>query len=213
MPERIWRFFEAKEGTDRSLFAYSAINPEVSEVFNTKSRAKKAGWDMDIRPWLDGKRMALNGLSRTDLGCFYAAYNAFGLDVRSPAADVRLLEFCFAVPETQYLRGGVHKFLLKRCVENILPRSVLEKYTRGLQAADWYLPYKERLDELKKMLADVETSDTVERLFDVKSLEGLIAAWDEADFDSRRFEQQYRSKLLRGLSAAYFVKKIDNNNK
>ena len=51
----------------------------------------------------------------------------FGLEARHPFLDRRLAEFLLAIPGEQLYRGGRSKWLLRRAMDGILPRPVLER--------------------------------------------------------------------------------------
>lgn len=55
------------------------------------------------------------------LGQFYAR---FGLELRCPFLDRRLVEFVFAIPEEQRWRHGQSKFVLREAMKNILPEEI-----------------------------------------------------------------------------------------
>ncbi len=55
------------------------------------------------------------------LGQFYAR---FGLELRCPFLDRRIVEFVFAIPEEQRWRRGQSKFVLREAMKNILPEEI-----------------------------------------------------------------------------------------
>ena len=71
------------------------------------------------------------------------------IDGRDPTADVRLLEFCLAVPTEQFLSNGIQRALARRALADRLPKLVLENSRRGCQAADWH----ERLTAVRERVA------------------------------------------------------------
>ena len=52
------------------------------------------------------------------------AAGAFGLEVRYPFYDRRVVEFCLALPPEQKLSAGWSRAVLRRAMDNILPRQV-----------------------------------------------------------------------------------------
>jgi asparagine synthase (glutamine-hydrolysing) len=57
---------------------------------------------------------------------------AFGVVARSPLFDRDVVETAFAIPPQLKLRGSVEKYLLKRAVEDLLPRVILERPKSGM---------------------------------------------------------------------------------
>ena len=103
------------------------------------ARAKARNQDLAYRPWKDGLALRLHYLQLTDPGNYHkAGLGALQVDYRDPTADVRLLEFCFAVPMEQFLRDGMLRALARRALADRLPKQVLEETRSGLQVADWH---------------------------------------------------------------------------
>jgi asparagine synthase (glutamine-hydrolysing) len=64
---------------------------------------------------------------------------AHSLEVRPPFLDHRIVEFAARLPETMKIKGGQHKVVLKRLMQNRLPASVLRRKKTGLDIPthDW----------------------------------------------------------------------------
>jgi asparagine synthase (glutamine-hydrolysing) len=56
---------------------------------------------------------------------------------RDPTNDLRVINFCFSVPEEQFVRNGLNRALIRQSMKGILPEDVRLNNKRGLQAADW----------------------------------------------------------------------------
>ena len=130
---------------------YTAIHPDFLKGVG-QERIHYSQWDTSYRPWADGRRMRIAVLNRLDIGEHWLAANHKGLDMRDPTSDLRLIEFCLAVPDHQYLRNGQTRWLLKRMMGNILPPQILNATTKGLQAADWYESVVASADRMKELL-------------------------------------------------------------
>ncbi|WEJ98688.1 MAG: asparagine synthase-related protein [Candidatus Sphingomonas phytovorans] len=93
------------------------------------------------------RTFATQSASRRDLCLRMARYDAswvtggmlaaHDIDLRDPTADRRLMEFCFAIPEEQFLNRGRKRWLLRRAMQGILPPELLAERRRGRQAANW----------------------------------------------------------------------------
>lgn len=70
-------------------------------------------------------------------GTFWGEIGAgYGIEVRDPTADIRLLEFCLGIPETLF----AGRRLMRRAVEGLLPPAVQRNEVHGRQGAD--LPFR-----------------------------------------------------------------------
>lgn len=56
---------------------------------------------------------------------------ACSIESRVPFLDHQFVEFAAAVPDRLKLRGGVGKYILKRAVEDILPREIVYRKKMG----------------------------------------------------------------------------------
>ena len=97
----------------------------------------------------------------------------YGVDMRSPTADVRLTEFCLALPEDQYMRNGQPRSLIRRAMVGQLPPLVLENRRRGLQAADWFERLLGARAQVGAELARMERSELARRVLDLDRLRQL----------------------------------------
>ncbi|MFC3285483.1 asparagine synthetase B family protein [Litchfieldella rifensis] len=211
-PVALWTAFERYRGRDWDLTAHSAIHPAFMARMRTRERAKKAGWDLSYRPWADGRRMRIAGLNRFDNGDYYSAVNPWGLELRDPTADRYLIEFCLAVPDSQYLREGQSRWLLRRLMGDVLPAEILHARTRGLQAADWYEDTGQALPRLREELAQLMAHGNAGDYLDLEALGQALEEWPDSGWGSLEIEKTYRLKLLRGLSVGAFIRYADEGN-
>jgi asparagine synthase (glutamine-hydrolysing) len=116
---------------------HSPIRPEFAAEMQVDARAREAGHDFRYRSRY-GERH--NGMRMVDyLGDWFAAIKAmYGVEMRDPLADIDLVEYCFGIPDEQYLVEGIDRSLIRRAMWGLLPPSVLTNRQFGLQSADWY---------------------------------------------------------------------------
>jgi asparagine synthase (glutamine-hydrolysing) len=63
-------------------------------------------------------------LDSTDAELLAEAAGAFGVELRFPFWDRRLVEFCLALPPEQKLSRGWTRMVLRRAMDGILPESI-----------------------------------------------------------------------------------------
>src|SRR5262249_8419729 len=65
---------------------------------------------------------------------------ANSLEVRCPLLDHRLMELAASIPSGLKLRGKTTKYLLKRALENDLPKDIVHRKKMGfaIPVADWF---------------------------------------------------------------------------
>ncbi|BAZ11056.1 putative asparagine synthase [Calothrix sp. NIES-4071] len=120
----------------------------------------------------------------------YAA--VFGLEVRHPFMDKRLLEFCLSLPAEQKLHKGWSRLVMRRAMKNILPEKVQWRRDKADMSPSCHYSLltldRQILDQV--MLNDLESIETYadtkfvrtayDRLIsnsEVYSQQDLISAW------------------------------------
>lgn len=212
LPAPLWIALEKRRGRSWNLADYSPIHPDFMARMNTTERAKRARWDLSSRPWADGRRWRIAAISSWDNGDYYAAANAADLELRDPTADLRLIEFCLALPDGQYLRDGHLRWLLLRLMGDVLPPEILQSKTRGLQAADWHEATGNVLPRLHAELSDLMNHRSAGNYLDLEAMKRALEHWPESGWETGEIDSAYRYKLLRGLSLGAFIRYTEDGN-
>jgi len=121
--------------------AYAAINPAFCAELHLLDRMRSAGHDPTFNPLLRRDESARDyrlGLAKNDLvGQHWMEYGAaFGLDIRDPTMDQRVVEFCWRVPDHIFWAQGRQRGLIRDAMRTLLPAEVVFNPRRGLQSAD-----------------------------------------------------------------------------
>ncbi|WP_035241284.1 asparagine synthase-related protein [Desulfobacter vibrioformis] len=215
LPVPFWQALNTWKGRGwQSLHDYTAIHPDLIRRTNLFDRARRAGWDTSYRPWADGWNMRTAVLYRMDIGDFFTACTGdSGLEMRDPTADLRLISFCLAIPEDQYLKNGQPRRLLHRLMGHVLPPEILHCSTKGLQAADWYEGATAAREEFSAWLDRLEAGSQSSRYLDLKRMRQLLEAWPQDGWDQHTVIQKYRLLLLRGISVGAFIHHVEGGNR
>lgn len=130
------------------------------------------------------------------------------IDQRDPTSDVRIIEFIWGLPLTQFYQNGMDRRLIRRALKNILPDEVLMNRRRGLQAADIALRVYRIKDELDSEFTLMENSATSKEFLNVPKLKNLYKGYIDSmlrnEYMSFKFEP-----ILKGISASIFLRKFD----
>jgi asparagine synthase (glutamine-hydrolysing) len=178
------------------------------------ARAKARDFDFAFTPWKDGFALRLQFLRLGDPGNSYKAGLAdLQVDYRDPTADVRLLEFCFAVPTEQFLRDGMPRALARGALADRLPRQVLEETRPGLTVADWHEDVTAARDELVEELDRLDGCPAAAAALDLPRLRRLTENWPSGGWERAEVYMQYRYALLRGVAAGYFLRRATGSNR
>jgi len=211
-----WSWLTDRFGRSLALHSYSALRQDA--IADLDARAALTGTDLSYRPWRDGRAMRLWGLDRVDMGSYNKGTLAgWGIDLRDPTADRRLIEWALSVPDEQYILGGEPRSLARRAFADRLPPELVGEQRRGYQAADWHIGVSGALGEMVAELDGIERCRPGEALVDVAQLRALVRDWPDFAADDPRWNQpaivdRYRSMLLRGVAAGHFLRRAARTN-
>lgn len=142
------------------------------------------------------------GFTEAELGA------AFGLDVRQPTMDKRLIEFCLGIPQDQYTRNGKNRLLIRRAMAGRMPESVLWSKCRGLQGAD--IGYRVRASnaEIEAALQKLETSPLAREFLNLPRMADVL---QRAKHElNPTISGQIGMILLRGLMIGLFLQRFED---
>jgi asparagine synthase (glutamine-hydrolysing) len=129
----------------------------------------------------------------------------FGVDIRTPLADRRLVEFCLQVPETQYARDGEDRWLIRRAMAGRLPEETLRSRRRGLQAASWFSDMRAEQEDLLRAVGRFEADDLTRRVLDLPRLRRLLEDWPAQAPTDTRSVGLYRGAVGTALMTGAFL--------
>lgn len=127
----------------------------------------------------------------------------YGLEVRDPTQDRQLIELCLAIPESQFQRDGVDRWLIRRAMHGRLPDSVRLNARRGLQAADLGERVLASRDEIIAGLARLKQHPLARKALNLERMESVLAALEHGLTPQNSAE--CGTILLRGLMAGFFL--------
>ncbi|MEI6668923.1 MAG: asparagine synthase-related protein [Acidobacteriota bacterium] len=189
---------------------YAAIHPAFAARLGLRDAMRAQGHDASFSRRMSAaeerwKTVWINGAMAGPI--YHATALACGVRTLDPTADVRLLDFCFGVPDTEDVHGGGERMLVRRAMEGILPPDVQWTVVRGKQAADVSYRLRDHPDEMAAALETVAASPAAREYLDLASLE---KAWADLQHSVTRESDQGASiLLLRGLMAGFFLASVD----
>ncbi len=194
------------KGTPLPWADYAAIHPAFAQRMEVLQAMRKAGrgkpFDMPIRPFEERRlTMVRNGSMAGPL--WHVTGAAFGMEVRDPTADIRLLEYCLSVPHEQDIYSGGQRMLIRRAMAGILPEEVRWNTIRGKQAADVAFRILQHPVEMETTLARLNAHPEVPRYLDLPLMRHV---WQDIQATvTRRTAQRAGTILLRGIMSGCFI--------
>jgi asparagine synthase (glutamine-hydrolysing) len=216
IPDPIWAMRQRWSMGSEPWSAWSPVNPEFARRMHLRARLLSAPEGRLKNPVRHAHehRVALANAGAVHLARdLYSAYRAaFGVEMRDPTADRRIIEFCLALPDEQYFRGGHDRLLVRRGMRGIVPELVLSNVRRGMQGADWY----ERLSLARTAILNeielLERSAAAREYLDVPKMRRLVEHWPEGGWNRREIINSYGSLLERGIVAGRFIRLLEERH-
>lgn len=211
-PAPLWRTLKrAGTGLDVDIANYTLLRREKIRALDLPGRARAQGLDLHYRPWRDGFASRLWTLGRVDWGNYTKGGIAgWGVDVRVPPLDRRLVEYCLAVPAEAWFSDGNPRGLFREALSDRVPREVLEERRLGVQGIDWHEsigPGRFAL-EVERLAAVPAAAEAL----DLDRARRLIAAWPEEGWHRHEVNSRYRIALLRGIVSGHFKRLATRSN-
>lgn len=157
----------------------------------------------DIRPPRAYRRFRQSLLLRRD-GAEKMSLSLFGLDVRDPTGDRRLVERCLTIPAAHLASAGpAPSPAYARAFAGRLPDAVVHNRRRGYQGADWFQLFSR--NSLAEAFSRYRRNRLIAELLDLDCVDRLIATWPEAGSCAWSDIDLYRNQLLAALSVSDFI--------
>jgi asparagine synthase (glutamine-hydrolysing) len=136
----------------------------------------------------------------------------WGIDLRDPTADRRLVEFCLSVPLEQFLSRGVTRALARNAFADRLPQQVLHERLKGYQAADWHEGLAGAQEQILRELESFSRTPAVAEALDLAVMREMVVNLPAGEWHQARVTRKYRHALLRGISGGHFLRKASRSN-
>lgn len=196
---------------------HSSLRPGAEDSLGLRAQWRSSGFHpSSLQPGTGrGSRIhAIESIVANDLLVHdTVARAASGVDHRDPTGDVRLLEFCLALPPEQYLEGGVERRLIRRAMTGKLPDAIVWGKGRGEQAADWFDDVRAAEDRIREDLERFEQLPLARSLLDLPRMRALAEALpDPSRAADREVFQSYRLLLQRGVTMGRYIRWFEGEN-
>jgi asparagine synthase (glutamine-hydrolysing) len=128
----------------------------------------------------------------------------FPIETREAPTDLRVVEFCLAIPGSQYLRNGSDRLLIRNGMRSLVPPSILDRTTRGSQAADWPVWFGRMRQDMVNEVRALRDIELARRCLDLDRMQGLLDRWPDR-FGPEHLAD-YGLLLLRGIMMGRFIR-------
>jgi asparagine synthase (glutamine-hydrolysing) len=216
IPEPVFRRYKqwCRRG-EPPWYHAAALRPDFAVQSHVVERAAREHAPFDAPPPHTGRRARLQGFnSYVETADWFAQIRAhFGIDIRTPAFDRRVVEFCFAIPEDQYLRNGCDRWLIRRAMRGRLPPGVLNNKKRGRSRADWFPRLTRELPQIAAEVNRLTQNPEVSSIIDLERLNLILRRWpDSQPLEYIQAEDPILWALPQALGTARFIEDVTGSN-
>ncbi|GAB4167492.1 MAG: asparagine synthetase B [Thalassobaculales bacterium] len=101
----------------------------------------------------------------------------FATETRDPLGYLPLLEFCLAVPQAQYLKGGVPRLLARRVLADRLPPLTIGELGKGRQCPEYLHRAAAVRERVMVELAALDRCPLADAALDLAALRAVLEPW------------------------------------
>ncbi len=162
---------------------FSAFSASEQAELLTPSALSRAGdaYQSSMDAWQGSRGDLLHRMLRTDINTYLVELlmkqdqmsMAASIESRVPFLDHELVEFAIKIPTSYSVRGLAGKFILKRAMEDLLPRSVIYRTKMGFPTPWEHWLAGPQLDAIERMLLAPRSMDR--GLFRPQSVQRIFA--------------------------------------
>lgn len=199
-------------GTQDGWLALSALNPTLGEHLGEArwphtAPARFGSIDMDLR------------VHYIEHMCFLKSVHSHILSdepvrPRAPLGDIRLIEFCLAIPGDLYLRDGQPRSFARRVLADRLPPATVAEPRQGGGHPEWFTWMDRRRDWMMNELARCEASPVAREVLNLPKIRRLLENWPRDVAEAGRLEVMLPllNTVGRGLRVGQFIYRAEGRN-
>ncbi|MFA5964182.1 MAG: asparagine synthase-related protein [Sphingomonas sp.] len=192
---------------------YCLISPDFLSQVDYMRHARESDADVmpaQTRPYREQRLAALQSQAPRDIASF--GRRKWRFENRDPYGDLRLVEFTLAIPDNQYWRGGVDRWLARRVLADRIPPSLAREWRRGRQCPEWYTIVSARRDGMAAAIDTIARSPLASRVVDVPRMRRLLDDWPRDAEAAKDHVQIYGHAMHRAIAMGGFLRWYEGGN-
>ncbi|MFJ7756087.1 asparagine synthase-related protein [Peribacillus muralis] len=126
---------------------------------------------------------------------------------RDPTNDLRIIQFCNSIPESQYVLNGQDRSLIRRATKGYLPDNVrLNNKTRGIQGSDGIHRMAASWHSFMEEMQFLSKDDFMAEFINMEEVRKALTSIEQNPHPEKVFDDDFRV-LMRTLIVSRFIKK------
>lgn len=198
LPRRAYQLLRQLSG--RGTPAADAL-PTLAPSLRQRAEAIRAEHFRDWRPPRSYRQLVKQTLAGIDDAEKFSSA-LWGLDVRDPTSDRRVVELCLSLPASAMLSGNSGRPVYEAAFAERLPPQILRNRQRGYQCADWFERFSPGY--IRRSFRRYLRNPLVREIVDQSCVESMLDRWPATGWQDSIVEP-YRNQLLGTLAIASFV--------
>jgi asparagine synthase (glutamine-hydrolysing) len=183
----------------------TALRPEAADEIDLPALLPQLDQSGPRDTRADSLATAMTGSAQAENDLAIEAH--FGVDLRDPTADRRVIEAALAQPEWVRRRGGLGRAVARGAMADRAPRSILGRTRRGDQLPDWLDVMTAARAELAAELDAMAGHEPSRELVDLPRLRQLFESWPARDRSSDpAVTLEYRYVLFRAVLVSRYMR-------
>jgi asparagine synthase (glutamine-hydrolysing) len=190
---------------DESL---SAIRPEFADAMKVEQIARDREHDDATLARVSAAdyRYRVLAAGGDGLDVYHSLRGWFPIETREAPTDLRVVEFCLGIPGEPYLRNGRDRRLIRDGMRDFVPATILERTTRGAQAADWPAWFGHMRADIANDIRSFRDIELARRCLDLDRMQSLVDQWPDSFGPAHMSD--YGLLLLRGIMMGRFIRRV-----
>lgn len=192
------------------------LSLETLQRFDMVDRMRQRGNDPAFRFSSDSRRFRIAAIRR-NRGRRPDGMNSLrafqGISNSAPLGDLRIVEFCLAIPEDQYLRDGTTRWLARRLLREAgVPAVISENRQRVAQHPEWFAHLDRARPSLPALVERMRRSATASSLIDMYRLDQVIRDWPTDAGAARAKRDELQVMLQEAINVGTFIAWVESTN-
>ena len=135
-------------------------------------------------------------------------YMHWGIDLRDPTADLRLVEFALRIPTVALRSGALDRAPARLALRGVVPDAVRLNKIRGYQAADWLSQMQSERAIIVREVEALAASSVARELIDVRRLQRLVSDLPTSTRYDPKIERLYRHVVPQAITVAGWARRV-----
>ncbi len=127
-------------------------------------------------------------------------------------ANRSFVEFCWGVPQDQFLHKGTDRWLARRLLSRRLPDKIWRERRTGDDSADWFIHFRRYRPALENELESLRDNHRLNSIFDTDRLIQTMRGWDGTDRRGSSDRITIYNGIGRAIAASRFVSYMEGRN-